>query len=168
MDVPTNTRIWCTEERQWPIEAIVLSDARDNVVSGTQEVLFLPDVTVVVFRPEVDLDPETTYTYQCPLLDVSEFTFTTGAGPTVGAPPVPDSSRWAAQAVRRDDVGDNYLVSFDNATEPDSIVVFDIGGAASIDAERPSGALSDVTEALYRRASTSVAAPARTTGPKRR
>lgn len=148
-DVPTNTRIWCTEERQWPLEAIVLRDARDNVVSGTQEALFLPDLTVVVFRPEVELDPESTYTYKCPLRDVPEFTFTTAAGPRIGAPPVPDSSRWAAQAVRRDDVGDNYLVSFDKA-ETDSIVVFDIGGAASMDAEGPSGVLSDAAEAPYR------------------
>src|SRR5688572_20092092 len=92
--VPTNTRIWCTEERQWPIEAIVLRDARGSVVSGTQEALFLPDRTVLVFRPEQELDPESTYTYQCPLLDVSEFTFTTGAGPRIGAPLQPDSSRW--------------------------------------------------------------------------
>jgi MYXO-CTERM domain-containing protein len=148
-DVPTNTRIWCTEERQWPIGSIVLRDAQGSVVSGTQTALFLPDVTVVVFRPDVELDPVSRYTYHCPLLDVSEYTFTTGEGPRVGAPPVPNSSPWAAQAFRRDDLGDNYLVSFDNAEEPDSIVVFDIGGAASMDAEGPSGVLSDVTDALY-------------------
>jgi MYXO-CTERM domain-containing protein len=148
-DVPTNTRIWCTEEQEWPIQSIVLKDAQGSVVSGTQTTLSLPDMTVVVFRPDVELDPESKYTYQCPLLDVSEFTFTTGTGPRIGTPPVPDSSGWTAQAFHRDDVGDNYLVSFENAAEADSIVVLDIGGVASIAAEAPSGVVSDVTDAVY-------------------
>jgi hypothetical protein len=149
-DVPTNTRIWCTEELQWPIESIVLTDAQGSVVSGTQAALYLPDVTVLVFRPDVELAPESTYSYKCPVSDASEFTFTTGAGPRLGTPPVPDSSRWTAGAIRRDDMRDSYGVSFDSAAEPDSIVVFDIGGAASMDVDGPSGVLSDVTEALYR------------------
>jgi len=148
-DVPTNTRIWCTEERQRPIETIVLTDAQGSVVSGTQSTLFLPDETVVVFRPDVELDPESTYTYQCPLVEVSPFTFTTGTGPRMAPPRVPDSSRWTAQAFHRDDAGDNYLVSFDDVAEAGSIVVIDIGGAAAMDAEGPSGVLSDVTDALY-------------------
>jgi hypothetical protein len=149
-DVPTNTRIWCPEEPQWPIESIVLRDAQGSVVSGTQATLSLPDVTVLVFRPDVDLAPQSTYTYECPFRDVSEFTFSTGAGPRIGAPPVPDSSRWTAHAAHQEGAGDNYLVSFDSGAEPDSIVVFDIGGTASMDADGPSGVLSDLTEALYR------------------
>jgi MYXO-CTERM domain-containing protein len=149
-DVPTNTRIWCTQERQWPSESIVLTDAQGSVVSGTQAELSLPDVTVLVFRPDVELEPQSTYTYKCPLRDFSEFTFTTGAGPRIGAPPVPDSSRWAAHASQRDGMPDSYFVSFDSAAQPDSIIVYDIGGAASMDTGGPSGVLSDVTEALYR------------------
>jgi hypothetical protein len=149
LDVPTNTRIWCTEELQWPIESIVLTDAQGSIVSGTQAQLSLPDVTVLVFRPDVELDPGSTYTYKCPLRDASEFTFTTGAGPRIGAPPMPDPSRWEAHASNRD-MRDSYLVSFDSGAQPDSIVVFDIGGAASMDADGPSGVLSDLTEALYR------------------
>jgi hypothetical protein len=148
-DVPTNTRIWCTQELQWPIESIVLTDAQGSIVSGTQAELSLPDARVLVFRPDVELAPGSTYTYKCPLRDYSEFTFTTGAGPSIGAPPMPDPSRWEARASNRD-MQDSYGVSFDSGAQPGGIVVFDIGGAASMDADGPSGVLSDLTEALYR------------------
>jgi hypothetical protein len=147
-DVPTNTRIWCAEEQQGPTESVVLRDAQGGVVSGTQGTLAMPDVTVLVFRPDVELAPESTYTYECPGHG-SEYTFTTGVGPRVGAPPVPDSSRWAARATYKPDMGDSYAVSFDSAAPAGSFVVFDIGGTASMDADGPSGVLSDVTEALY-------------------
>jgi hypothetical protein len=147
VDVPTNTRIWCTTQGQLPSGSIVLRDAQGSVVSGTHSALSMRNLTVVVFRPDEKLAPESTYTYTCPLKDVFEFTFTTGAGPRLGAPPVPDASQWAAQAFYREG-RDNYLVSFDNAAAEDSIVVFDVGGAASMDVDGPSGALSDVDDAV--------------------
>jgi hypothetical protein len=147
VDVPTNTRIWCSTLPWIESPQIVLEDASGGAIDGTASVLGTPgDYDLLVFQPGNELAPNTEYTVTCPIpKDIpGAYSFSTGAGPRHAPPRLPDVSNVRIMARENPEDGPTFGASFRDALEPGSLAVFDVGGAAALDSGGPAGALSDL------------------------
>lgn len=149
-DVPTNTLVWCSDNlRISTPNEVVVRDSDGALVSGTQTELTLPRYSLLVFRPNSDLAPNSTYTFECPLRqEPRTLMFSTGAGPRFGAPAVPDLGNVQTSAQFGDAWGDSYFARFDKVADFGSIVVVNLAGASVLDAAGLRGNVSDAV-ALY-------------------
>jgi hypothetical protein len=149
-DVPTNTLVWCSDS--WRVgtpNQVVVRDSDGAVVSGTQTELTLPRYSLLVFRPSSYLAPNSAYTFECPLQqEPRTLTFSTGAGPHVRAPVVPNLGDVETSAQFGDAWGDSYFARFDEVAAFGSIVVVSLAGAGDLDTAGLRGSVSDAI-ALY-------------------
>jgi hypothetical protein len=145
VDVPTNTRVWCSSDPLSVESPIVVTDSEGAVVSGTQTRLSFPGYGVWVFRPDSDLAPSSEYHATCPFTYGSTISFTTGESATSGPPEVPDLSNKVLHASPDTSWGASYYAQFPGVGGADAIIVLDLAGSATLDAEGPSGHVADAT-----------------------
>jgi hypothetical protein len=161
VEVPTNTRVWCSvAPGTGNSTRVVLRDSSGQRVDGSTTTITTPRFDLLVFHPTVNLHPSSDYESNCvprsaaatPLdagfLGSTFSGFTTAAGPRFAPPPVPDVSRVeVAAAVGY--WGLTYGASFRDALETGSISVLDLGGGAALDPDGPQGVASSVELAFY-------------------
>ena len=161
VEVPTNTRVWCSVARGTGRSSrVVLRDSSGQLLDGTTSTITTPYFDLLVFRPAAELAPNSAYESNCVprgtapeqldagFLNVSFLGFTTAAGPRLTPPPVPDLAR-VEVAAAEGDWGPTYGATFREALEPGSIAVLDLGGDAALDPDAPSGSVSAVEPAYY-------------------
>jgi hypothetical protein len=149
VQVPTNTLVWCTKRADSPLSTIRLRDAEGADVSGTQTQMTMQGYDILVYHPDAELAANSQYTVDCPRrYDEQPSTrFTTGSGPRVTPPAVPDVSSVEGSVHPDSGWGASHYVLFRQASEADTIVVVDVAaGSSSLNPDAPSGAVSD---ALY-------------------
>jgi hypothetical protein len=151
--VPTNTLVWCTKDPLRPSAPIVLRDSLGESVSGTQTQMTLPSLELLVYRPDAELAPDSQYTVECPIRWEGQqplsHVFTTGPGSRATPPAVPSVAN--VNLVADDGVGwgPSYFANFLQAVEPRTIVVVDLGRSATLNANAPSGFVSDADFNFY-------------------
>jgi hypothetical protein len=149
VQVPTNTLVWCTKSADSPLSTIRLRDSEGADVSGTQTQISMPWYDVLVYHPDAELAANSQYTVDCPRrYDEQPSTrFTTGSGPRVTPPAVPDVSNVEGSVHADTGWGPSHYVLFRQASEADTIVVVDVAAvSSSLNPDAPGGAVSD---ALY-------------------
>lgn len=149
VDVPTNTRVWCSHYLDDESSQIFLTDLNGMAVSGTQALLSTPEFDVLVFRPDSALEPNTTYRASCPKPfpgedeDGREFSFSTGSSSLSKAPPIPNVATVELLARKGDDWGDSYFALFQNPGELGNIIVLNLGGSSTLNPDELSGEVAD-------------------------
>jgi hypothetical protein len=145
VDVPTNTRMWCSSDSVSAESPIILTDSDGAVVSGTHTRVSSPEYGLWVFRPDSELAPRSEYHWSCSSIDYGSRTssFTTGESATSGPPEVPDLSSRVLHASPDESWGPSYYARFPGAGEPSSIIVLDLAGNSTLDAAGPSGYVAD-------------------------
>jgi hypothetical protein len=144
--VPTNTLVWCSRDPARPSAPILLRDSLGEIVSGTQTQMALPTLELLVYRPDVDLAPNSQYTVECPIRWEGQpltHVFTTGPGSRLTPPAVPSIANVIVAAQKDTGWGPAYHARFLQAVEPRTIVVIDLGRSATLNPDTPSGFVSD-------------------------
>ena len=144
-DVPINTLVWCSGNRDGAASQVVVTGADGETVSGTQTRMSSPAYELLVFRPDSDLAPNSEYDVVCPRVYDSEraFSFTTGASSRSTPPAVPDIATKELIATLGDGWGASYHVLFRQVAQPGDIIVLDLGGTSTLAPQGPTGYVAD-------------------------